>query len=332
MFGDEANPHRSLLDIQYPITEGQVRNWDDFSKLWDYTFTQKLGLPQDKSDKFLLVTEAALNPRENREKMAETLFEQHNFGACLFETQALLSLMAEGLSTGLVFDSGDGVSHVIPVVDGFIIRHGIQRLNLAGRHITKYLVKLLTLRGYAFNSSADFETVREIKESTCFVSYDPVKDKKLANETTLLDMEYTLPDRTMIKIGRERFQAAECMFNPSLAGVEDAGYHQKIYDSVRVCEIDNFLPLIQNIMLTGGTTMFPGLSSRMHMELENLLTAEKYGGNSKLVKKTGMLIHDPPRRKHSVFIGASFLAKAAPIDQWISRQAWQENGSRILFN
>ena len=203
MFGDEANPHRSLLDIQYPITEGQVRNWDDFSKLWDYTFTQKLGLPQDKSDKFLLVTEAALNPRENREKMAETLFEQHNFGACLFETQALLSLMAEGLSTGLVFDSGDGVSHVIPVVDGFIIRHGIQRLNLAGRHITKYLVKLLTLRGYAFNSSADFETVREIKESTCFVSYDPVKDKKLANETTLLDMEYTLPDRTMIKIGRE---------------------------------------------------------------------------------------------------------------------------------
>ena len=119
--------------------------------------------------------------------MAEHLFEKHNFGACLFETQALLSLMAEGQSTGLVFDSGDGVSHVIPVIDGYIPRPAIQRLNLAGRHITNYLVKLLTIRGYAFDSSADFETVREIKEAKCFVSYDPVKDRKLANETTLLD-------------------------------------------------------------------------------------------------------------------------------------------------
>lgn len=240
--------------------------------------------------------------------------------------------MAEGLSTGLVFDSGDGVSHVIPVVDGFIIRHAIQRLNLAGRHITKYLVKLMTLRGYAFNSSADFETVREIKEAKCFVSYDPVKDRKLANETTLLDQEYQLPDNSVVKIGRERFQAAECMFRPELAGIEDGGFHEKIYECITKCDIDNFIPLIQNIMLTGGTTMFPGLSSRMNMELEKILTEKKYGGDATRVRKTGMLIHDPPRRKHAVFIGASFLAKCAPEDQWISRQAYQENGARILFN
>ena len=207
MFGDKANPLRSLLDITYPISEGSVKNWDDFNALWKYAFTQKLKLPEDKSDKMLLVTEAALNNRDNRIKMAESLFEEHNFGACLFETQAALSLMAEGQSTGLVFDSGDGVSHVIPVVEGYIFRHAIQRLNLAGRHITKYLVKLLMMRGYAFNSSADFETVREIKEAKCFVSYNPQKDSKLANETTLLDQEYVLPDkqRSVIKIGRERF-------------------------------------------------------------------------------------------------------------------------------
>ena len=125
MFGDEANPYRALLDISYPITEGTVKNWDDFSKLWDYTFRSKMGLENDKSDKFLLITEAALNPKQNREKMAQMLFEEHNFGACLFETQALLSLMAEGKSTGLVFDSGDGVSHVIPVVEGYIFNHAI---------------------------------------------------------------------------------------------------------------------------------------------------------------------------------------------------------------
>ena len=104
------------------------------------------------------------------------------------------------------------------------------------------------------------------------------------------------------------------MFNPSLAGVEDMGFAYKIYECLQKCDIDNFIPLIQNILLTGGTTMFPGLSSRMTSELEQILTTEKYGGNSKNVKKTGMLIHDPPRRKHNVFIGASFLAKAAPTD------------------
>lgn len=122
------------------------------------------------------------------------------------------------------------------------------------------------------------------------------------------------------------------MFNPELAGVEDGGFHHKIYDCLTTCDIDNFIPLIQNIMLTGGTTMFPGLSSRMNMELEKLLTEKKYGGDPTRVRKTGMLIHDPPRRKHAVFIGASFLAKCAPEDQWISKASYEENGTRILFN
>ena len=120
MFGEEANPLRALLDIKYPISEGTVRNWDDFNALWNYSFHEKMGMPKDLSGKRILVTEAALNPPKNREKMAEAIFEEHGFGACMFETQALLSLMAEGLNTGLVFDSGDGVSHVIPVTDGFI--------------------------------------------------------------------------------------------------------------------------------------------------------------------------------------------------------------------
>ena len=115
--------------------------------------------------------------------MAELIFEKFGFGSCMFESQALLSLMAEGYNTGLVLDAGDGVSHCIPVVDGYIQNHSIRRLNLAGRHVTNYLVRLLMLRGYAFNSSADFETVRELKEQLCFVSYDIAKDRKLANET-----------------------------------------------------------------------------------------------------------------------------------------------------
>ena len=143
----------------------------------------------------------------------------------MFEAQALLSLMCEGCTTGIVFDSGDGVSHVIPVVEGYVQRHAVHRLNLAGRHVTNYLVRLLMLSGYAFNSSADFETVRDIKERLCFVAYDTKKQRKLANETTVLDKEYNLPDKQVIKVGRERYEAAECLFNPQLANVEDQGIH-----------------------------------------------------------------------------------------------------------
>lgn len=185
-----------------------------------------MGMPKDLSNKCIMVTEAAVQPPKNREMMADIIFNKFGFGACLFETQALLSLMAEGHCSGLVLDSGDGVSHIIPVVEGQVQKHAVGhgRLNLAGRHVTKYLVKLLSMRGYAFNSTADFETVREIKEQLCFVSYDRHKDRKLAEETTLLDKDFKLPDGKSIRIGRERFECAEALFNPKVAGIEDAGF------------------------------------------------------------------------------------------------------------
>jgi len=176
----------------------------------------------------------------NRKKMADICFEKFGFGHVLFETQALLSLMAEGHNTGLVLDSGDGVTHVIPVIEGQVdetaVRYG--RLNLAGHKVTDYLVRLLGNRGYAFNSTADFEVVREIKEQCCFVSYNKEKDSKLAKETTLHDKDFQLPDGKNIRIGAERFLCAEALFNPSLIGVEDGGYHNKIYDVIEKTPID----------------------------------------------------------------------------------------------
>jgi actin-related protein 2 len=125
-------------------------------------------------------------------------------------------LHTQGLLTGVVVDTGDGVTHVVPVYDGFVPQNLIRRLDVAGRHVTQYLNKLLMLRGYAFNSSADFDTVRQIKEKLCYVSSDIMQERKLAQETTCLMDTFTLPDGKVIKIGRERFEAPECLFNPSL--------------------------------------------------------------------------------------------------------------------
>jgi actin-related protein 2 len=332
MFGDEANPHRALLNIEYPIAEGRVTNWDKYEQLWEYIFSKKLNLPMDNlKEHNILITEAAMNPTQNREKMAQILFEKFGFGGIYFESQALLSLMAEGTNTGFVFDSGDGVSHVIPVVEGNVIPHAIRRTNVAGRHVTTYLNKLLNMRGYAFNSTADFEVVREIKEDLCYVSYDIKKERKLAKETTFVDKDYTLPSGEVIRVGRERFEAAEVLFNPMLNGQSEMGIARMVRESLAVCDIDIVLPLMQNIMITGGTTMFAGLAGRLYSEIVEELVEHRYKGNRAPIKDTGLTVLDPPRRKHAVFIGGSFLAGHLPKEQWITSEEYGREGRNALF-
>jgi actin-related protein 2 len=331
MLGDEANPLRSFLEISYPIREGIVDNWEDMEALWAYTFHTKMGLPKDLRNHKIIVTEAAMNPKKNRAKMAQILFEKFGFGGVKFEMQALLSLFAEGEMTGLVFDAGDGVSHCIPVIEGFALYDQVKRLNVAGRHITDYLIKLLLIRGYAFNSSADFETVREIKEQLCYVSYDLGKDRKLAQETTVVDKEYRLPDGQLIYVGRERFEAPECLFNPLLIDVEQSGISDLIYESICESPIDCQKGLFGNITLAGGTTMFPGLSSRVEKDIRELFIKDKLGGDRTRSSKVNIFVHDPPRRKHNVFIGASFVAKNAGDDQYQTLHAWKEQGEKLYL-
>ena len=119
------------------------------------------------------------------------------------------------------------------------------------------------IRGYAFNSSADFELVREIKEDLCYTSIDIKKERKIARETTVIDAEYTLPDGQTIYVGRERFEAPECLMNPALLEMEDEGLPRMVYDSITKCEMDCQKELFNSIFLSGGTSMIPGMSSRI---------------------------------------------------------------------
>uniref|UniRef100_A0A2R9B9C3 Actin-related protein 2 n=1 Tax=Pan paniscus TaxID=9597 RepID=A0A2R9B9C3_PANPA len=193
MVGDEASELRSMLEVNYPMENGIVRNWDDTKHLWDYTFGPEKPNIDTRNCKILL-TEPLMNPTENREKMVEVMFETYQFSGIYVAIQAVLTLYAQGLLTGVVVDSGDGVTHIYPVYEGFSLPHLTRRLDIAGRDITRYLIKLLLLQGYTFNHSADFETVRMIKEKLCYVGYNIVQEQKLALETTVLVESYTLPD------------------------------------------------------------------------------------------------------------------------------------------
>nr|GMC55657.1 actin-related protein 2 [Ipomoea batatas] len=165
--GDACLKLRHQLDISYPVNNGIVQNWDDMGHVWDHAFFNELKV--DPTECKILLTDPPLNPSKNREKMVETMFEKYNFSGVFIQIQAVLTLYAQGLLTGLVIDSGDGVTHVVPVVDGYSFPHLTKRMNVAGRHITSYLVDLLFRRGYAMNRSADFETVRDIKEKLCYI-------------------------------------------------------------------------------------------------------------------------------------------------------------------
>ena len=226
--GDECNEAMRALNITYPIENGVITRWDDMEALWKYTF----------DDKRIMLTEAPLNPRDNRRKMAEIMLEKFCFGGMQCKPQAMLTLHSRGSNTGVVVDSGDGVTHVMCVYEGYVLNHLTRRLNIAGRHVTRHLLSLLQQRGYALNATADFEVVREMKERLCYVAYSFEKEMRLADNTTVLMSEYQLPDGRVVKLGSERFEATEALFKPELMGLECMGLSEMVFDAIQKAEVD----------------------------------------------------------------------------------------------
>ena len=265
--------------MTYPITNGAIQNWQDMHEVWRHTFHDQLRV--DPRECKILLTDPPQNPKRNRQKMMETMFETWGFDGVYIQVQAVLTLYAQGLLTGLVLDSGDGVTHVVPVIDGYSFPHLTRRLNVAGRHVTERLIEPMTRRGYAFNRTADMDTARRIKEDLCFVSYDVERDRKLADETTNLVRSYTLPDGRVITLGAERFAAPEALFNPELVDVEGGGIHEAVFRCVQENDIDNRMLMYQRIVLSGGSSMYPGLPSRLEKEIRKLYLDKVLGGTSR---------------------------------------------------
>ncbi|XP_039279584.1 actin-related protein 2-B isoform X3 [Nilaparvata lugens] len=341
MVGDEASKLRSMLEVNYPMENGIVRNWEDMRHVWDYTFgPEKMNInPQECK---ILLTEPPMNPTKNREKMIEVMFENYGFAGAYIAIQAVLTLYAQGLLSGVVVDSGDGVTHICPVYEEFALPHLTRRLDIAGRDITRYLIKIETLSllkiecfhfKYVFNS----KSILLIYEYYYMIIYNLKNTFELFNLsinffnylTYLIFYHFfQLPDGRVIRVGGERFEAPEALFQPHLINVEGQGIAELVFNTIQAAEIDMRTALYKHIVLSGGSTMYPGLPSRLEREIRQLYLERVLKNDIDKLSKFKIRIEDPPRRKDMVFIGGAVLADVMKDrdNWWITKQEYEEKG------
>lgn len=266
--GKKACEKGDSLTFEYPIEHGITKNWDDVEKIWDFVFTKKLKV--DPSEHPILITEAPQNPKVNREKFIEIMFEKYKVPSFYVAIQSVLCFYTLKQKTGIVCEIGDGVLQILPIYKGYSLPHAIARFNIGGHDITEWLQKILIERGNYFTKSYDKEIVRDIKEKLGYVAMDYDAELQKSKSTSDCDANYTLPNGNTITISDERFRCSELLFKPHMNGFELKGIDNLIFDQIMKCPIGMRKDLYSNIIVSGGSSMFKGFPERIKKEISNL--------------------------------------------------------------
>ncbi|MBI6703574.1 actin family protein [Pseudomonas viridiflava] len=315
--GEEALTKRESLNLNYPVVFGIVTNWDDFEKVIHHAFHDILKIsPEDHP---ILLTEPPLNPKANRERMTQIMFESFDCPAFYTSINAVLSLYATRTTTGVVLDVGDSVICAAPIYEGYLLPHATLKLNTGGRHLTEALAERLSkssLDSIALNERTSVARYFKERLSCAALTADRVAQTGVG----LFEKTYSLPGHEDIFVAKD-FHCAEALFRPSLAGEGSGGIQNLIHQSITKCDADIQKDLWSNIVLSGGSAAFEKLGNRLQTELSALAPTT-----------TEVKVTAPIECTYLSWFGGSVLIDQSTFQQmWITRQEYDENGPSIVY-
>ena len=264
--GEDCMRMRGVLKIIYPINRGAIMDWDSYYSVLTHIFYNVLRVDPSKVN--VIYTESALTPLETRKYIMRLFFETYKVKSVYIANSAVMALFSAGLTTGILVESGEGLTLVVPVVEGKVVTHTVQRLTLSGKDVSEYLRTLLLSYGVNITSSAQREILREIKEQNCFIALNPSEVAKNTTDVT----SYILPDGESAKIPMSvRVNAPEILFHPELLGYNIASIAQAIINAIMKIDKQYWRLMLNHVVLSGGNTMFQGFNYRLEEELKKLI-------------------------------------------------------------
>ncbi|KAJ5075103.1 actin [Anaeramoeba ignava] len=313
--GNEAQENKEILNLSYPIQKGIIENWDNMEKMWHHIFYNELKIAPEEHP--VLMADSPFNPRNSKDKIKQIMFETFNTPAFYLGNSGILTLYSTGRTTGFVFGIGHEITFTEPIYEGYEIYNIIDQYQFGGNDLTNYLIKLLKEQDYSFEKSNDTEIARDIKEKLCYCSLN--FQQELNQNETELEEAYELKNGDIISISNERIKCCECLFEPKIIGIDLEGIHKLIYNSIMKCDISSRKDFFNNIILTGGTTLFPNFKERLEKEIKQIIP-----------DKMEIKIIADPDRKYSSWIGGSILASLSTFQSvWISKEEYDESGPSI---
>jgi actin-related protein 3 len=346
--GEDAMDVRLNYTLENCLSEGIITDWDNIEKYWQRCLFQYMRC--DPEEHYVLLTEPPLNPPENREYTAEIMFETFNVPGLYIGVQAVLALIAsrlhkeaEKVLTGTVIDAGDGVTHIIPVVDGYVIGSCIKHIPLAGSNITKFILQFLRDRNEDIPAEDIKLVARTIKEQFCYVCPDIVKEYQKYDEDPTRFKQYQgshpkTKQPYTVDVGYERFLGPELFFNPEIYGDNYTTPLPDMIDTtIQNCPIDARKPLYRNIVLSGGSTMFKDFARRLERDVERLCKkrykeqiAKLLQGTTVELKETEVKVIQHRMQRFAVWFGGSMLGSLPQFYEMAhSKREYEEIGPSV---
>ena len=344
----------------YPMQDGIIESWDLMEKYWHQSIYDYLKC--DPQEHNFVLTEPPMNPPENRENIAEIFFETFNVPGLYIGVQAVFALLgcsktfvvagkemdkdqkkAIDTLTGVVVDSGDGVTHIVPICDGFVLGSNIKHIPIAGRKITKFMEQMIRDRGEKINTEDLYYATMELKEKHGYLAKDLVEEfakfdtkkneggkliqsskfKKFSGIGKISSKPYT------INVGYELFLGPESFFSPEIIDKNwKASLDESIDITIQQCPIDYRRRLYADVVFSGGSTSFKHLDRRLESSLqhrvdERLKKYSKDGKQSTIVVK----VTNSMAQKHVVWLGGSSFSSSDAFKSMVhTRAEYMEKG------